>query len=254
MAHKKFSFPETAELLKDKNVWIADNGATVHTTRHKSGMHSLKKVTGDDFITMGNGIAEKAALIGELTGTICNKNGDELTTATISDVVYLPTGQFNLFSLTKMTTNQGWILGGDDKGIWLTKGDKKSLFDIAIPTPNGMLFAMYIKREIEKEMAQAMVDEKIIPIQLAHDPLGHPHKDMTRKMAKELGWTLSRESLKPCNGCTAGKAKQKNVPKESNHVVATEPNEARVFLDITTIKNLKENQEASTSLTTGGLS
>jgi hypothetical protein len=41
------------------------------------------------------------------------------------DVVYLPTGQFNLFSQTKMTTNQGWILGGDDKGIWLTKGDQK---------------------------------------------------------------------------------------------------------------------------------
>jgi hypothetical protein len=31
-AHKKFLFPETAELLKDKNVWIADTGATVHTT------------------------------------------------------------------------------------------------------------------------------------------------------------------------------------------------------------------------------
>jgi hypothetical protein len=196
----------------------------------------LKKVTGDDSITMGNGIAEKAALIGELTGTICDKNGDELTTATMSDVVYLPTGQFNLFSLTKMTTNQGWILGGDDKGIWLTKGDKKLLFDIAIPTPKGMLFAMYIKRDIGKEMAQAMVDEKSIPIQLAHDRLGHPHEDMTRKMAKELGWTFSRGSLKPCDGCRAGKAKQKNVPKESEHVVATEPNEARVFLDIATIK------------------
>jgi hypothetical protein len=36
----------------------------VHTTAHKGGMHSLKKVTGDDSITMGNGIAEKAALIG----------------------------------------------------------------------------------------------------------------------------------------------------------------------------------------------
>jgi hypothetical protein len=68
----------------------------------------------------------------------------------MSDVVYLPTGQFNLFSLTKMTTNQGWILGGDDKGIWLKKEGKKLLFDIAIPTPKGMLFAMYIKRELEK--------------------------------------------------------------------------------------------------------
>jgi hypothetical protein len=99
---------------------LQTRGATVHTTAHKGEMHSLKKVTGDDSITMGNGIAEKAALIGELTGTICDKSGDELTTATMSDVVYLPTGQFNLFSLTKMKTNQGWILGGDDKGIWLT--------------------------------------------------------------------------------------------------------------------------------------
>jgi hypothetical protein len=122
-------FPERVELLKDKNVWIADTGATtVHNTAHKGEMHLLKKVTGDAFITMGNGIAEKAALIGELTGTICNKNRDELTIAMMSEVVYLPTGQFNLFSLTKMTTNQGWILGGDDKGIWLTKGGQKLPF------------------------------------------------------------------------------------------------------------------------------
>jgi hypothetical protein len=193
---------------------------------------------------MGNGIAEKIALIGELTGTICDKNGDEMTTATMSNVVYLPTGQFNLFSLTKMTTNQGWILGGDDKGILLTKEGKKLLFDIAIPTPKGMLFAMYIKREIGKEMAQAMVDEKSIPIQLAHDRLGHPHEDMTRKKAKELGWTLSRGSLKPCDGCLAGKAKQKNVPKDSDHEAASELNEARVFLNITMIKK-PEGEEGS---------
>jgi hypothetical protein len=70
VAHKKFSFPKTAELLKDQNVWIADTGATVHTTAHKGGMHLLKKVTGDDSITMGNEIAKKAALIGELIGVI----------------------------------------------------------------------------------------------------------------------------------------------------------------------------------------
>jgi hypothetical protein len=87
-----------------------------------------------------------------------------------------------------------------------------------------------------------MVDDKSIPIQLAHDRLGHPHEDMTRKVAKELGWSLSRGSLKPCDGCLAGKAKQKNVPKESNHEAATEPNEARVFLDITMIKKPEEEK------------
>jgi hypothetical protein len=43
-------------------------------------MHLLKKVTGDDSITMRNGIAKKAALISKLTGTICDKNGEELST------------------------------------------------------------------------------------------------------------------------------------------------------------------------------
>jgi hypothetical protein len=53
----------------------------VHTTAYsKGGMHLLKKVTGDDSITMRNGIAKKAALISKLTGTICDKNGEELST------------------------------------------------------------------------------------------------------------------------------------------------------------------------------
>jgi hypothetical protein len=42
----------------------------------------------------------------------------------------------------------------------------------------------------------------------------------------------------------AGKAKQKNVPKESDHVVATEPNEARVFLDIMAIKKPEGESES----------
>jgi hypothetical protein len=90
-AHKKFSFPETAELLRDANGWIVESGATMHTTTHKGGLHSLKKVTGDNSITMGNGVAKKASLIGELTGTICDKNSEEITTATMIDVVYLST-------------------------------------------------------------------------------------------------------------------------------------------------------------------
>jgi hypothetical protein len=39
----------------------------------------------------------------------------------MEDAMYLPTGRFNLFSLTKMTLKR-WILGGDHKEIWLKKG------------------------------------------------------------------------------------------------------------------------------------
>jgi hypothetical protein len=107
-------------------------------------------------------------------------------------------------------------------------------FDIAILTPNGILFAMYICRNTE--IAGAATDSApSIPIQQAHDCLGHPGEDMTQMMAKELGWKLSPGNLKPCDACAGRKAKQKKVPKVSSHEVAT-AGEARVFLDIATVK------------------
>jgi hypothetical protein len=86
-----FSFSQNQDLLLDPNIWIADLAATVHTTAHKQGIHSLEKATHADSIMMGNRLAEKALLLGKLTGTMCNKNGIELGVATLSDVVHLLT-------------------------------------------------------------------------------------------------------------------------------------------------------------------
>jgi hypothetical protein len=63
-----FLFPQNSDLLLDPNVWIADTGATVHTTAHKHGFHGLTEVSDSDSITMGNGLKEKASKIGKLTG------------------------------------------------------------------------------------------------------------------------------------------------------------------------------------------
>jgi hypothetical protein len=60
----------------------------------------------------------------------------------------------------------------------------------------------------------------------------------TRAAAKEMGWILSG-TWKPCKACAAGKAKQKNVPKESKHKPAKGEN--RIFLDITMVKRMKES-------------
>jgi hypothetical protein len=54
-------------------------------------------------------------------------------------------------------------------------------------------------------------------------------------MAKTLRWKLMPQTLKPCDACAAGKAKQKNVLKASKHQVTT-ANEARVFLDLATVR------------------
>ena len=81
-----------------------------------------------------------------------------------------------------------------------------------------MLFALYLRRE--NEIAGASKDQSpVISMQQAHERLSHPGEEMTRKIAKALGWTLTRGNLKPCEACSAGKANQMNVPQVSEHEV-----------------------------------
>jgi hypothetical protein len=133
-------FPTAIELLKDTkfldnpNVWIGNTGASKRTTPHQSGMHDVKKAKHVDDITMSNGRSEDAAVIGNINGRLCDKNGNVLNDAKISNVTHLPKGKYNLFSITKLQ-NDGWTLGGNADAIWLTKGDIEIKFDIKIPTP-----------------------------------------------------------------------------------------------------------------------
>jgi hypothetical protein len=235
------SFPSNAGILKDPNVWIGDTGATVHQTCHDIGLINSKKATESDSITMGNGSTESAVKMSDLKGTICDKHGREVSTATMTEVTYLKNGHFNLFSIPRML-KQGWKLGGDDEKIWLHKGAAKLVFDIKIPTPKGALYAMYFKRSTEAGLAATSAGTKM-PLKMAHDLLGHYNEDMTRQAAKERGWIVTG-TWTPCEDCAAGKAKQKNVPKESDPE-SKEKNESRMFLDISTIKQPKDGPRVS---------
>jgi hypothetical protein len=94
------TFPTNQAILSDPNVWIADKAATVHTTPHSQGMKYKKEATADDAITVGNGNREPALHITSITGMICNKHGNELNQTKLTEVTHLPSGKFNLFSLT----------------------------------------------------------------------------------------------------------------------------------------------------------
>jgi hypothetical protein len=94
---------------------------------------------------MGNGSQENAMEIADIVGTICDKQGNELVIGKMTDVTVLPTAKFNLFSVTQML-KKGWELRGNDQAMSIVNGDKEVRFDIQIPTPKGMLFAMYVKR------------------------------------------------------------------------------------------------------------
>jgi hypothetical protein len=178
-------FPKDKKFLDNPNVWIGDTGASVHMTPHRSGMHNVKKAKHVDAITIRNGKSEDAAVIGSINGRLCDKNGNVLNDATISDVTHLPKAKSNLFSITKLQ-NDGWALGGNADAIWLTKGDVEIKFDIKIPTPKGVLYAMYHEPKTEiaaptmatpnagtATIATVISTPKRMSVKKAHDMLGH---------------------------------------------------------------------------------
>jgi hypothetical protein len=126
----------------------------------------------------------------------------------------------------------------------LKKGGHEITFDIVINTPKGVVYAMYFRRD--SELAGAATDKTVkLTIQQAHDRLGHFGEDATRQTAKQLGWELTKGSLKPCESCAAaGKAKQRNIPKDNNGE-SLKLHESRIYLDIATVKK-KEGQPNAT--------
>ena len=112
----------------------------------------------------------------------------------------------------------------------LTKDDKKLSFDIPIETPKKIVYAMYVRRSeiANPALATSMNVEK------AHRILGHHSEETTRKIAKHLGWTMTKGSIKTCLPCTIGKARQKNTIKLSEHECSKVPGE-RIFTDIASV-------------------
>jgi hypothetical protein len=246
-------FPKDQKFLDNPNVWIGDTGASVHMTPHRSGMHNVKKAKHVDAITMGNGKSEEdAAVIGSIDGKLCDKNGNVLNDAKIIDVTHLPKAKYNLFSITKLQ-NDGWTLGGNADAIWLTKGDVEIKFNIKIPTPKGVLYAMYHEHKTEivapttaapnagtATIATVILIPKRMSVKKAHDMLGHINEKAVRKTAIALGWELTCGTLGVCEpSCTEAKEKQKNLPRHPDAPPSTK-DQKRIYLDIATIKKTKK--------------
>jgi hypothetical protein len=220
-------------------------------TLHRNGMYDVKKAKCNDAITMGNGKSEDATVIGNIDGKLCHKNGNTfLNDAKTSDVTNLPKGKYNLFSITKLQ-NDGWILGGNADAIWLTKGDIEIKFDIKIPTPKGVLYAMYHERKAEVVAAPMTTTAttanadiihtppKRTTVKKAHDMLGHINEKSVLKTALSLGWDLTRGTLGVCEPCTEAKARQKNLPRHPEAPPSMK-DDSRIYLDIATIRKTKK--------------
>ena len=69
------SFPADHRMLMTHKIWIADTGATVHSTPHACGLVEGKKATEEDAIMVGDGSSMGAATIGNIKGMIVDKYG-----------------------------------------------------------------------------------------------------------------------------------------------------------------------------------
>ena len=83
-------------------------------------------------------------------------------------------------------------------------------FSTVVPTAKGAVYACKFVRRAEIALACTTIG-MCMNINIAHCLLGHRNEDSIRKTAKQMGWELTRGSLKPCEHCAKSKAKQKNV-------------------------------------------
>ena len=234
------AFPNHQRLLEDPDIWIADSGATQHTTPHPEGLVKLKTPVGS--LTGQTGKALVATRIGNLPVMHCDRYGNEVQRTTLTNVAQVKSANFNLFSISRML-KCGWSGTLSPNNITITKGDAKIVFDIQVDTPNGRLFCVCLKRTAVPELMNGNVDDKTkrqvkLPLQKVHSMLGHANEDATRLMANHLGIQLTRGNMKPCLPCTIGKAQQRAVSRsKEKHPNAVKDNERRVFLDLMSLVN-----------------
>lgn len=236
LAQPKLSYPKEFQILLNPNIFIADSACSAHSTGHKLGIVDLKPVKQGSAFVLPNGALSEQELYGKLPVTVCDKFAHELWKATIGDIKYVPNQMFNLLSTTKLSKD-GWIPGGDKTALWFTKNGQKLLFDIEVKTGEGAIYAACLKRRQHEVGAAGVEVKQKISVLKAHQLLGHINEEATRKTAKILGWDLKPGSLGVCESCTVAKAKQKNVPKVSEHIPSNIPNE-RIYLDIATVKQM----------------
>ena len=99
-------FPMTKNMLSDPNVWIADTGASTHTTSSTIGLVNKQKTKDGAGIHTASGKVAGTKTIGDIKGTFVNKNGSEMMQATLRSIHVIPNGQFNLFFIVKNATRR----------------------------------------------------------------------------------------------------------------------------------------------------
>ncbi len=174
------------DMLKRIDIWIADSGASNHVIFSDNKCRNKRIATVSTHRIVGNSVQPKCEL--DIPCVHFDKDGAQVGEVIITNVIHLPEGNVNLFSVTRLQ-KKGWTLTGNADYIKLQKGKKSLLFNIVLNTPKGALYVEKFSRKGGDEVVGG--DTSKAPnynIKKAHELLGHNNKNDTRQMASHLGW------------------------------------------------------------------
>ena len=223
MAHN-----EGTEAKGSNQIWIGDTGATCHMTFSKEGLTNLKPIS--SCVIFGNGERLKATHIGDLKGTVIQKDGTE-TPIFMTKVKYVPQLTYNLFSITA-ALEHGCEMHGSNRQIKIKKGRSEYKFDHRIKNGKGNLYGIQIvERNCDKTPSK---ETTLLSMNDLHEKLGHPSADITKATATKLKLNMNEDKMEKCEYCDIGKMRKKNICKKPLKRVAIAGE--RVYMDISYIK------------------
>ena len=181
------SMPAHVDWLADKDIWIADSGATSHNTPHSEGLQDIKQPLKTD---AGTGARAKTVKVDTTKGSMCDKHGNAMIiNASLQDVIIVPKSKFDLLSIP-VFLEKGWELKGNADNTKLIKENAEMRFDIKIKTTRGSLHCVKFARkvatgEMQNIAAPATMKGTEMIYEKAHDLFSHAGKEMTMKIAKK---------------------------------------------------------------------
>ena len=214
--------------IGEKNLWIADSGATSHMVNSMQGLTNVKSVS-ERKVAIGDGTFMNIDKVGDWQGWIVKEDGSKVAIK-IQDVVLVKGLKCNLFSITAML-NKGWKLQGDKNGVKIKKGSVMMVFDKVIKSTNGYLLGkLMVPRDESATTEVSMIanDAKTL-----HDRLGHPGRAILKETMEKMGFAAKIDDF-DCESCKVAKAKQMNLNKvnEKRSTTVCE----RLGIDISSVK------------------
>ena len=167
----ELEMPTVFENLGESDVWICDTGASSHLTKDKKDAVHEKKSGSPSLGQAGKAV--KATSTIDLPGQFCAKDGSLGLKATLTDVNYNKSLNFNLMSLSRLLQN-GWSITQGDATCITIKSESGAVinFDIVVPTPRGAIYATRFICNIELLVVSTKTKTQIT-LDKAHGLLGH---------------------------------------------------------------------------------